>query len=71
MWIRRLWRRKRDALVIAWARTDGAGLVRRRVVQENVRAQRVYERDGFQLTGRTAVRERDGVIEVEMERALS
>jgi len=63
-----------DALVaevIAWARTDGARLVRLRVVQENVRAQRVYERHGFQLTGRTGVRERDGAIEVEMERALS
>jgi GNAT superfamily N-acetyltransferase len=62
-----------DALVaevIAWARADGARLVRLRVVQANVRAQRVYERHGFQLTGRTVVRERDGVIEVEMERVI-
>jgi ribosomal protein S18 acetylase RimI-like enzyme len=63
-----------DALaaeVIAWARTDGARVVRLQVVHENARAQRVYERCGFRLTGRTRVRERDGVIEVEMERALS
>jgi ribosomal protein S18 acetylase RimI-like enzyme len=62
-----------DALVaevIAWARADGARLVRLQVVQENVRAQRVYERHGFQLTGRTRARERDGVIEVEMERVI-
>jgi len=60
-----------DALVaevIAWARRDGARLVRLQVVQENVRAQRLYERHGFHLTGRT--RERDGVKEVEMERLL-
>ena len=58
------------AAVIAWARTDGARMVRLRVVQDNARAQRVYERHGFQLTGRTRVRERDGVIEVEMERVI-
>jgi len=62
-----------DALVnevIAWARTDGARLVRLQVVQENLRAQRVYARHGFRLSGRTRVRRRDGVIEVEMQRAI-
>ena len=62
-----------DALVaevIAWARADGAQLVRLQVVQENVRAQRVYTRHGFQPTGRTRVRERGGVVEIEMARAL-
>ena len=62
-----------DALVaevLAWARTDGAHLVRLQVIQENVRAQRVYERHGFRLTGRTRVRERDGALEVEMARAI-
>jgi len=35
-----------------------------------VRAQRVYTRHGFVLTGRTRVRERGGVAEIEMERTL-
>jgi len=62
-----------DALVaevIAWARTEGAHRVRLQVVQENLRARRVYERHGFRVTGRTRVRTRDGVIEGEMERAI-
>jgi hypothetical protein len=29
-----------------------------------------YERNGFRLTGQEAVRERDGEIEVQMERAV-
>jgi len=62
-----------DALVaevIAWASADGARAVRLQVVQANVRARRAYERHGFRVTGRTDARARDGVIEVEMERAM-
>ncbi|HEY2433933.1 MAG TPA: GNAT family N-acetyltransferase [Vicinamibacterales bacterium] len=62
-----------DALVaevIAWAHAEGARMVRLQVVQGNLRAQRVYERHAFRATGRTCVRERDGVIEVEMERVV-
>jgi len=60
-----------DALVaevVAWARTEGAQVVRLQVVENNLRARRFYERHGFRLTGRTRVRERDGQAEVQMER---
>lgn len=60
-----------DALVdnvLAWARAEGAKAVQLQVVEGNLRARRFYERHGFRLTGRTAVRERDGAIELQMER---
>jgi ribosomal protein S18 acetylase RimI-like enzyme len=59
-----------DALVkavIRFARTDGAAAVRLHVVDGNDSAIRLYERNGFRLTGRQIVRERDGAIEHEME----
>jgi len=62
-----------DALVnevIAWARADGARVVRLQVVQDNVRARRLYERHGFRVTGATRVRDRDGAVELDMERPL-
>jgi len=53
--------------VIDWASSDGADSVRLHVMANNGRAERVYERHGFVRTGRTVIRERDGLAEVEME----
>jgi GNAT superfamily N-acetyltransferase len=58
------------AEVVAWARAEGASVVQLQVIQDNLRARRFYEKNGFRLTGRTRVRERDGQIEVQMERLL-
>jgi ribosomal protein S18 acetylase RimI-like enzyme len=54
--------------VLAWAESDGAKCVRLSVVGGNIRASKLYERHGFYPTGNTNVRERDGAIEVEMQR---
>jgi RimJ/RimL family protein N-acetyltransferase len=43
-------------------------LVRLKVIQRNDRARRFYERIGFRPTGHQTVRERDGEIEIQMER---
>jgi GNAT superfamily N-acetyltransferase len=56
--------------VIAWARSEGAKLVRLKVIQGNYRARRFYERMGFCITGQEEVRQRDGLIEVQMERLV-
>jgi GNAT superfamily N-acetyltransferase len=56
------------AAVLAWAESEGAGLVRLKVIQGNGRARRFYERTGFRPTGHQTVRERDGEIEIQMER---
>jgi ribosomal protein S18 acetylase RimI-like enzyme len=58
------------AAVCAWARAEGARVVRLDVVGSNVRARRFYERNGFRPTGQEFVRKRDGQIEVQMERAV-
>ncbi len=60
-----------DALVEAvvdWARAEGASVVRLQVVEDNPRARRFYERNGFRLTGQTRLREKDGAVELQMER---
>jgi GNAT superfamily N-acetyltransferase len=59
------------ASLLAWADTEGARLMRLAVIQTNDRARRFYERLGFRDNGRQGVRERDGAIEVEMERAVA
>jgi GNAT superfamily N-acetyltransferase len=62
-----------DALVdavLSWAEAEGAKVVRLDVVQGNDRARRFYERNGFRPTGHEVVRERDGRIEVQMERLV-
>jgi len=56
------------AAVVAWAESVGAKLVRLKVIQGNDRARHFYERMGFSPTGQEEVRERDGRIEVHMER---
>ena len=56
------------AAVLSWAKSEGAASVRLNVIQTNNRARRVYERNGFGCTGFETVRERDGRIEVQMER---
>jgi GNAT superfamily N-acetyltransferase len=58
------------AAVLSWALTEGARVVRLDVAGSNIRARRFYERNGFRPTGREAVRERDGEVEVQMERAV-
>jgi ribosomal protein S18 acetylase RimI-like enzyme len=62
-----------DALITAvvdWAAEKGAREVRLHVIKDNDRAARCYARNAFRVTGRRAVRERDGAIELEMTRAL-
>jgi GNAT superfamily N-acetyltransferase len=62
-----------DALVQAvfdWTRSGGATAVRLQVMQDNLRARRFYERNGFTLTGGTRVREKDQALELGMERTL-
>jgi GNAT superfamily N-acetyltransferase len=58
------------AAVIAWARSNAATCVRLKVIQGNDRARHCYVRLGFSPTGQTQVRERDGLIEMEMERSV-
>jgi GNAT superfamily N-acetyltransferase len=63
-----------DALVaevVTWARSEGAKFVRLNVIQGNDRARRFYERNGFRDTGQQAIRQRDGLIENQMERPLA
>ena len=52
--------------VVGWARSEGFSAVRLRVTDGNFRAEKLYERHGFQRTGATFLRERDGLTEVEM-----
>jgi GNAT superfamily N-acetyltransferase len=54
--------------VIAWAQSEGAKMVRLKVIQGNDRARRLYERMGFCPTGHEELRERDGLVEIQMER---
>lgn len=58
------------AAVVAWAQSEGAKMVRLKVIQGNDRARRFYERMGFRTTGREEIRQRDGRIEVQMERLV-
>lgn len=56
------------ASVVSWAVTERATDVWLHVVKGNERARRCYEKSGFRATGREVLRERDGVVEVEMRR---
>jgi RimJ/RimL family protein N-acetyltransferase len=60
-----------DALVDAvlqFARHQRIPLVRLHVAEGNERAERLYARHGFERTGDSFVRQRDGMREIEMER---
>jgi ribosomal protein S18 acetylase RimI-like enzyme len=57
--------------VIAWAASEGARTVRLDVFQGNARARHFYERLGFRETGQSTAHERDGRIEVRMERPVN
>lgn len=62
-----------DALVeavLTWSAQAGAKVVRVHVVDGNNPALGLYERQGFVRTGAMISRERDGVIEIEMERQV-
>jgi len=58
------------AAVVAWAQSEGAKLVRLKVIQGNDRARHFYKRNGFRTTGQEAIRERDGLMEIQMERLV-
>jgi ribosomal protein S18 acetylase RimI-like enzyme len=58
------------ASVLAWARSAGLADVWLQVGKYNEQAQKLYERNGFRPTGSESVRERDGVLELEMRCAL-
>lgn len=60
-----------DALVgalVDWATSIGARTVRLVVVRSNEAARRLYERQGFAPNGEERVRDRDGEVELTMER---
>ncbi len=72
MWVRPSARGRgaADALVttvVSWAREQSARIVRLDVASGNQRAERLYLRHGFVRTGRSSVRERDGLVEHLME----
>jgi GNAT superfamily N-acetyltransferase len=58
------------AAVVAWAQSEGAKLVRLKVIEGNDRARHCYERNAFRNTGQKAIRQRDGLIETQMERSV-
>lgn len=53
--------------ILGWARREGFRAVRLRVTDGNRPAERLYERHGFQRTGNTFHRDRDGLTEIELE----
>ncbi len=58
------------ASVLSWAEAEGARLMRLAVIETNVRARQCYERNEFRPTGKQIARERDGAVELEMERPV-
>jgi RimJ/RimL family protein N-acetyltransferase len=58
------------AAVLAWAKSQGAKSVSLKVIELNHRARRFYERCGFRVTGKEAIRARDGLVEVQMAHSL-
>jgi ribosomal protein S18 acetylase RimI-like enzyme len=59
------------AAVLAWAASKDATTVRLDVFQDNTRARHFYERLGFRETGQRTVHERDGRLQVRMERGIN
>lgn len=56
--------------VLAWAEERGASWIRLEVIDGNDRARLLYERHGFEATGKVAIRLRDNAREVQMERRI-
>ena len=56
--------------VLDWANSVGADRIRLDVVQGNEAATRLYQRHGFRPTGHSTTRDRDGAVEIRMERLL-
>ncbi len=56
------------ASVLEWAGQHGISTVRLHVADGNARAERVYRRHGFSRTGNVSAGQREGLIEVEMQR---
>jgi GNAT superfamily N-acetyltransferase len=76
MWVDPKLRRKGVARllideVITWSRVQNCTTLRLHVTEGNARAERVYKRHGFRRTGSSELRERDNMIEFEMELTLS
>ena len=76
MWVNPLLRRTgaADALVVAllaWALEHRAHQMQLMVISSNERAKGFYFRHGFRPTGHQVTRERDGAIELQMQRALT
>lgn len=57
--------------VVDWAQSQGYAAVQLLVTEGNDRAERMYRRNGFELTGHYQLRERDGVRELVMARATA
>jgi ribosomal protein S18 acetylase RimI-like enzyme len=58
-----------DALVgevKQWAAAQGCAELQLRVTEGNARAERMYQRHGFERTGQSWFRERDGLVELEL-----
>jgi GNAT superfamily N-acetyltransferase len=58
------------AALLTWARERSAQHMQLMVIASNERALRFYARHGFRPTGHQSTRERDGAIEIQMERDL-
>jgi len=56
--------------VVEWARTQEYSAVQLLITEGNDRAEAMYRRNGFELTGESTVRIRDGLQELEMIRDL-
>jgi GNAT superfamily N-acetyltransferase len=56
--------------VIRWAELEGYRAMSLHATEGNVRAERSYQRHDFRRTGRTFLRERDGLTEFEMARPM-
>lgn len=75
MWVDPLARGKQVAghlidEVIGWSKLHDCRIIRLQVTDGNVSAERAYEKQGFRRTGVTEIRDRDQMLEFEMELAL-
>ena len=56
--------------VVAWSELQNCRILRLQVTDGNTSAERAYSKRGLQRTGVSEIRERDQVVEFEMELAL-